>query len=93
MFWLLALATIWHTRSELYTTHFCSYGSRFKDVRLPLAYERLILDVMRGDHRSSIILKWTNLKFVDDNLNHDDDDDEDSNVVDIDGRFLVMFTR
>lgn len=28
-----------------------SYGSRFKDVRLPLAYERLILDVMRGDHR------------------------------------------
>ncbi len=64
--------------------HFCSYGSRFKDVRLPLAYERLILDVMRGDHRSSLIPKWDKLEIVDNNLNHDNDD-EDNNFVDIDG--------
>jgi glucose-6-phosphate 1-dehydrogenase len=39
-----------------------TYGSRFKDVRLPLAYERLILDVMRGDH--SLFVRDDELKHA-----------------------------
>lgn len=39
-----------------------TYGTRFKDVRLPLAYERLILDVMRGDH--SLFVRDDELKHA-----------------------------